>query len=53
MGLGCSIVAREYDLCKILGCIDMGRVFDVSKVKVPLIFSGTEGFPARRDARYL
>jgi hypothetical protein len=24
----------------------------VLKVKVPIIFSGTEGFPARRDGRY-
>ena len=23
------------------------------KVEVPVIFSGTEGFPARRDARYI
>jgi len=25
----------------------------MSKVKVPVIFSGTEGFPPRRDGRYL
>jgi hypothetical protein len=25
--------------------------FLVLKVKVPIIFSGTEGFPARRDGR--
>jgi len=31
----------------------MCRVFDMSKVKVPVIFSGTEGFPPRRDGRYL
>jgi len=30
----------------------MCRVFDMSKVKVPIIFSGTEGFPPRRDGRY-
>ena len=51
-GSECSIVAREYDLYKSLGCIDMCRVFDVSKVKVPVIFFGTAGFSARRDARY-
>jgi hypothetical protein len=26
--------------------------FMMLKVKVPVSFSGTEGFPARRDARY-
>ena len=31
----------------------MCGVFDMSKVEVPVKFSGTEGFPARRDARYL
>lgn len=30
----------------------MCRVFDRFKVEVPGIFSGTEGFPPRRDGRY-
>ena len=50
--MGCSIVAREYDLCKNLGDVDMCRAFDMSKVEVPVKFSGTQGFPSRRDARY-
>lgn len=29
-------------------CID----FKMLEVKVPIIFSGTQGFPARRDRRY-
>jgi hypothetical protein len=29
-------------------CMD----FKMLKVKVPIIFSGTQGFPARRDGRY-
>jgi hypothetical protein len=27
--------------------------FKILKVKVPIIFSGTQGFPARRDRRYI
>ena len=46
-----SIVAREYDVCKYLGDVDVCRVFDVSKVKVPVLFPGTEGFPPHRDGR--
>jgi len=30
----------------------MCRVFDMFKVEVPVVFSGTEGFPPRRDGRY-
>jgi hypothetical protein len=30
-------------------CID----FKMLKVKVPIIFSGTQGFPACRDGRYM
>ena len=45
------ILAREYDLYKNLGDVDMCRVFGKSKVEVPVIFFGTAGFSARRDAR--
>ena len=31
----------------------MCGVFGMSKVKVPVFFSGTEGFPPHRDGRYL
>jgi len=31
----------------------MCGVFGMSKVKVPVIFSSTEGFPPRRDGRYV
>jgi hypothetical protein len=51
-GLECSRVAREYDLYKSLGDIDMCKDFDMFKVKVPVISSGMEGFPLRRDGRY-
>ena len=50
-GLGWSIVAKEYDLYKSLGCIDMCKIFDRFEVEVPAKFSGTEGFPPRRDGR--
>jgi hypothetical protein len=42
----------EHDLYKnienIYVCID----FEMLKVKVPIIFFGTQGFPARRDGHY-
>ena len=37
-GLGCLSVAREYDVYKSLGDIDMCGIFDIFKVKVPIIF---------------
>ena len=45
----------RHDLYKSLGCTDMCnvRVFDRSKVKIPVIVFGTAGFSARRDGRYV
>jgi len=31
----------------------MGGIFGVFEVKVHALFSGTQGFPARRDGRYM
>jgi len=45
-------VAREYDLYKYLGDVDMCEVFNVFEVEVPVNFLGTEGFSPRRDRRY-
>jgi len=42
----------EYDLHKNIGFTGVCTEFDMFDVKVPIIFSGTQGFPARTDARY-
>ncbi len=44
-------MAREYDIHISLGDVDMCGVFDMFKVEVPDMFSGTEGFSPRRDGR--
>jgi hypothetical protein len=46
-------VATEYNLGKIIGDIKVCIYFKIFKVKVPINFSGTQGFPARRDKRYV
>jgi hypothetical protein len=40
-------VAIEYKLYNIIGGIKVCMDFKMLKVKVPIIFSGTQGFPAR------
>jgi len=52
-GSECLGVVREHDLYKNIGDIYMCADFERVKVKVPIIFFGTEGFSARRDGRYL
>jgi len=44
-------IAIEYDFQNSIEIVSVYIVFFKLKVKVPVIFSGTEGFPARRDAR--
>jgi hypothetical protein len=44
-------VATEYNLLKIIGDIEVCTDFKMLKVKVPIIFFGTQGFSARRDGR--
>jgi hypothetical protein len=44
-------VAIEGNFQDILRDIKMFIDFKILKVKVPIIFSGTHGFPARRDRR--
>lgn len=39
----------EHVLCKDFNSDDMCIVFDLVEVNVPLMFSGTAGFPAYRD----
>jgi len=45
-------MAKECFLQKIWIEIAMCGFFDLFKVNVPVRFSGTQGFPARRDGRY-
>ena len=40
------------DIYKEIRDIDLCIDFEVLKVKVPIIFFGTQGFPARRDRCY-
>jgi len=42
-------VAKEHKLCKDIEDVDVCIRFEVLKVEVLIIFSGTQGFPARRD----
>lgn len=44
-------VAIEYDFYKYIGYADVCTEFEMLEVKVPIIFSGTQGFSARRDRR--
>jgi hypothetical protein len=44
-------VATEYNLQKIIRGIKVYINFRILKVKVPIIFFGTQGFSARRDGR--
>ena len=46
-------MATEYNSQKIIGIITLFIVLIIFKVNVPVTFSGTEGFPARRDGRYI
>jgi hypothetical protein len=41
----------EYDVHKIIICVDVCIEFKLLKVKVPIIFLGTVGFSLRRDRR--
>ena len=50
-GLEYPRVATEYDLQKIIMCVDVCIEFKLLKVKVPIIFLGTVGFSLRRDGR--
>jgi len=43
----------EYNLQKIIKHIALCTDFTILEVKVSIIFSGTWGFPARRDGRYI
>ena len=43
----------EHDLYNNVEDIDVCTEFKMLKVKVPVIFLGTEGFSPRRDGRYL
>ena len=52
-GLEYLRVAKEYNLYKRLGDINICGVFDIFKVKVSVIFSGTGVFPPRRDGCYI
>jgi len=45
-------VTTEYNLQKIIRDIALCVNFEILEFNVPVIFSGTEGFSARRDARY-
>ena len=45
-------MATEHNLLKIIGDIEVCTDFKMLKVKVPIIFFGTQGFSARRDGRY-
>jgi len=42
----------EYNLQEITRDIKVCTDLKMLKVKVPIIFSGTQGFPLRRDGRY-
>jgi len=44
-------VAGECDFYISLEDVDMCGVFDMFKIKVPVIIFGTEGFSPRRDGR--
>jgi hypothetical protein len=44
-------MVTEYNLLKIIKDIEVCIDFKILKVKVPINFSGTQGFPARRDGR--
>jgi len=46
-------VAIEGNFQDILRDIKMFMDFKIPKVKVPIIFSRTHAFPARRDGRYV
>jgi hypothetical protein len=41
----------EYNLQKIIRDIEVCIDFKILKVKVPIVFFGTQGFSARRDGR--
>ena len=45
-------VATEHNLQKIIRDIVLCINFKILEFNVHVIFSGTEGFPARRDGRY-
>ena len=44
MGLECSAVAMEHDLCTNIRVIDVCTEFDMFEVKVPIIFFQHSGF---------
>ena len=50
-GPGYSEMAMEHGLCRSTVNVDVYTEFEPLEVKVPLIFSGTVGFPRRRDGR--
>jgi hypothetical protein len=43
----------EHNSSKIIGDIKVCTDFKMLKVKVSIIFFGTQGFSARRDGRYI
>ena len=51
-GLEGLAVGIKYGLYKNRRYADMCIESDILKVKVPIIFFGTQGFSARRDGRY-
>jgi hypothetical protein len=44
-------VAIEHSLKENIGDVKVRTDFNMLEVKVPIIFSGTWGFPLRRDGR--
>jgi hypothetical protein len=48
----CLEITIADNLYRIIGNFNMCIEFEFLKVKVPIIFLGTEGFSRRRDGRY-
>jgi hypothetical protein len=42
----------QYGRCLIFIDLKVGVEFEMCKVKVPLVFLGTQGFSARKEGRY-
>jgi hypothetical protein len=47
-----SIDSGKSTRLQMMSCIKVCTDFKILEVKVPIIFSGTQGFPLRRDGRY-
>ena len=52
-GLGCLGLAMEHNLLNIIIDIRVCTGFKTLKVKVPIIFFGTQGFSAHRDGPFI